>query len=227
MLHLQVNSLFHLVKYTPAGREAYCDAWNLRHLYTFAFRRQKDSDQRGQRPRDWLGEGCGWTCRDFLICCLICCLILCFVAVLWHNCLGICTFMKIRFAFSLHAIYIYISYINASQCKVGKQFWPLHECTAVNNYPHHAGPKSPGTLCHYQGHPFGMDGATSSGHQTHGWFPFEGHVFAQAWRWLLWDQFLPRQEVYFLPFLYPFHACTPWQCWWVGHRPCWDDWGSA
>ena len=108
MLHLQVNSLFHLVKYTPAGREAYCDAWNLRQLYTFAFRRQKDSDQRGQRPRDWLGEGCGWTCRDFLICCLICCLILCFVAVLWHNCLGICTFMKIRFAFSLHAIYIYI-----------------------------------------------------------------------------------------------------------------------
>eukprot|EP00435_Cladocopium_sp_Y103_P030111 s1467_g7.t1 len=60
----QVCDLFKMVKYNPAHREAYCDAWNLRQLYTFAFRRQKDSDQRGQRPRDWVGEGLESDCFE-------------------------------------------------------------------------------------------------------------------------------------------------------------------
>ncbi len=36
-------------------QEAYTDAWDLRRLYTFAFKRQGDAAKRGQRPRDWGG----------------------------------------------------------------------------------------------------------------------------------------------------------------------------
>ena len=49
---MQVKSLYDLVGYKPGPREAWFDAWNLRQLYTFAFRRQRDCEQRQQQPRD-------------------------------------------------------------------------------------------------------------------------------------------------------------------------------
>ncbi len=50
----EVKHMFTLLKYHPTNpkMEAYQDAWHLRRLYTFAFKRQNDAEQRGQRPRD-------------------------------------------------------------------------------------------------------------------------------------------------------------------------------
>lgn len=65
---LQVRELYRLVKYEPknAKTESYVDAWNLRRLYTFSFRRQLDAAKRDQNPRD----------RCFLFCtagsCMFC-----------------------------------------------------------------------------------------------------------------------------------------------------------
>ena len=39
--------------------DSYCDAWELRRLYTFAFRRQNDAAKRSQRPRDRWEMGMG------------------------------------------------------------------------------------------------------------------------------------------------------------------------
>lgn len=53
----QVNKLFSLFKYKPSKpKEAYTVAWDLRMLYTFAYRRQNDAQKRGQTPRDRLFE---------------------------------------------------------------------------------------------------------------------------------------------------------------------------
>lgn len=42
-----------MVKYQALSKkEAWTHAWDLRRLYTFAYRRQLDADKRGQKPRD-------------------------------------------------------------------------------------------------------------------------------------------------------------------------------
>lgn len=60
-LYLEVKHMYTLLKYntTNPKMEAYQDAWHLRRLYTFAFKRQHDAEQRGQRPRDWGRVGGG------------------------------------------------------------------------------------------------------------------------------------------------------------------------
>lgn len=54
----QVRALYGLMKYDTANpkRAAYMDSWHLRRLYTFSFRRQLDTQKRGQKPRDWSFE---------------------------------------------------------------------------------------------------------------------------------------------------------------------------
>lgn len=50
---LQVKALFSLVKLDPADpTDSYLDAWDLRRLYTYAWRRQNDAAKRKQIPRD-------------------------------------------------------------------------------------------------------------------------------------------------------------------------------
>ena len=56
---MQVKKLFDLVKHDPQGREVYIAAWDLRQLYTFAFRRQNDASKRDQQPRDRGFQKCG------------------------------------------------------------------------------------------------------------------------------------------------------------------------
>jgi len=53
-LQREVRALYGLVKYDTAKPklESYIDAWDLRRLYTFCFRRQRDAAKRGQKPRD-------------------------------------------------------------------------------------------------------------------------------------------------------------------------------
>ena len=55
---VQVRSLYTMMKYDIQNpkRAAYMDAWHLRRLYTFSFRRQLDTHKRGQKPRDWSVE---------------------------------------------------------------------------------------------------------------------------------------------------------------------------
>ena len=53
---MQVKKLFEDVNYEPGAREVYIAAWDLRQLYTFAFRRQNDATKRNQRPRDCSGQ---------------------------------------------------------------------------------------------------------------------------------------------------------------------------
>ena len=51
-LPLKVKKLFSLMKFTPeTNKQAYLDAWALRRLIRFAFRRQKDCLKRNQTPR--------------------------------------------------------------------------------------------------------------------------------------------------------------------------------
>ena len=59
----QVKVLYGLVKHQPSNvkMSSYIDAWDLRRLYTFAFRRQLDAAKRKQRPRDWLKWACSPT----------------------------------------------------------------------------------------------------------------------------------------------------------------------
>ena len=51
----QVQALYKLVKFDCGNikQASYQDAWDLRRLYTFAFRRQLDAKKRNQIPRDW------------------------------------------------------------------------------------------------------------------------------------------------------------------------------
>ena len=49
---MQVAKLYELVEVDPAERQVYLQAWDLRRLYTFAWRRQRDSYKRGQTPRE-------------------------------------------------------------------------------------------------------------------------------------------------------------------------------
>ena len=58
-MYEQVKKLFDLVKHKGSKLDARADAWDLRQLYTFAFRRQRDSSKRGQVPRDY-GWVVGW-----------------------------------------------------------------------------------------------------------------------------------------------------------------------
>ena len=53
---LKVKELYHMVKYDTKDpkKDSYRDAWDLRRLYTFAWRRQRDAQKRGQTPRDWV-----------------------------------------------------------------------------------------------------------------------------------------------------------------------------
>lgn len=49
----EVNKLFDLLEFLPQNpKQPYLDAWNIKRLYGFAQRRQKDSERRGQTPRD-------------------------------------------------------------------------------------------------------------------------------------------------------------------------------
>ena len=50
----QVKELYRLMKHdvADAKQSSYLDAWDLRRLYTFCFRRQLDTVKRGQMPRD-------------------------------------------------------------------------------------------------------------------------------------------------------------------------------
>ena len=51
----QIKKLYEEVKFEPKDpKSAYKEAWDLRRLYTFAFRRQLDAYKRGQTPRDSL-----------------------------------------------------------------------------------------------------------------------------------------------------------------------------
>lgn len=52
---LKVRELYSLVKYDTKDpkKDSYHDAWDLRRLYTFAWRRHRDAQKRGQSPRDW------------------------------------------------------------------------------------------------------------------------------------------------------------------------------
>lgn len=58
-----MKALYGLVKHQPSNvkTSSYIDAWDLRRLYTFAFRRQLDAAKREQRPRDWLKWACSPT----------------------------------------------------------------------------------------------------------------------------------------------------------------------
>lgn len=57
----EVKKLYKLVKFESKNikNDSYCDAWELRRLYTFAFRRQNDAEKRSQRPRDRWEMGMG------------------------------------------------------------------------------------------------------------------------------------------------------------------------
>ncbi|CAK9112297.1 unnamed protein product [Durusdinium trenchii] len=48
----EVKKLFEDVNYEPGAREVYIAAWDLRQLYTFAFRRQNDAAKRNQLESD-------------------------------------------------------------------------------------------------------------------------------------------------------------------------------
>ena len=51
---LQVKSLYRLVKFDSSNitHDSYVDSWDLRRLYTYAWRRQLDAEKRKQLPRD-------------------------------------------------------------------------------------------------------------------------------------------------------------------------------
>ena len=50
--NLEVEKLFRDVDHIPKNpKQGYDDAWDLRRLWTFLWRRQKDSYKRGQVPR--------------------------------------------------------------------------------------------------------------------------------------------------------------------------------
>ena len=53
---VEVKALYRLVKHQPSSLKtaSYVDAWDLRRLYTFSFRRQRDAAKRKQTPRDWM-----------------------------------------------------------------------------------------------------------------------------------------------------------------------------
>lgn len=57
----EVKKLYKLMKFESKNikNDSYCDAWELRRLYTFAFRRQNDAAKRSQRPRDRWEMGMG------------------------------------------------------------------------------------------------------------------------------------------------------------------------
>ena len=50
----QVKCLYRMVKIESSNpvHDSYVDAWDLRRLYTYAWRRQNDAAKRGQVPRD-------------------------------------------------------------------------------------------------------------------------------------------------------------------------------
>ena len=54
-MFLQIISLYKLFKHQPRPKEAYVAAWDLRRLYTYAYRRQNDAEKREQVPRDRVG----------------------------------------------------------------------------------------------------------------------------------------------------------------------------
>jgi len=57
-LFMEVKELYRLVGFdskNPAN-DCYVDAWDIRRLYTFAWRRQNDAAKRKQVPRDWGGQ---------------------------------------------------------------------------------------------------------------------------------------------------------------------------
>lgn len=48
-----MEKLYDLLEFVPKNsRQPYIDAWNIKRLYGFAHRRQKDAAKRNQRPRD-------------------------------------------------------------------------------------------------------------------------------------------------------------------------------
>ena len=51
---LQVKELYKLMKYdtTDVKKDSSLDSWDLRRLYSYAFRRQLDAAKRNQFPRD-------------------------------------------------------------------------------------------------------------------------------------------------------------------------------
>ena len=51
---LQVKSLYRLVKFDSPNitHDSYVGSWDLRRLYTYAWRRQLDAEKRKQLPRD-------------------------------------------------------------------------------------------------------------------------------------------------------------------------------
>ena len=52
LLLSQVTDLFNLVNYEPEqDDQPYHDAWTIRHLLSYACKRQHDSSRRGQTPR--------------------------------------------------------------------------------------------------------------------------------------------------------------------------------
>lgn len=53
VLQSKVKKLYEQVGIEPkiGSRQFYLDAWDLRRLYSFSLRRQKDAKKRGQRPR--------------------------------------------------------------------------------------------------------------------------------------------------------------------------------
>lgn len=48
----QVKKLLDMHKVKVGKNDAFVQAWDLRRLYTFAFRRQNDAVKRSQTPRD-------------------------------------------------------------------------------------------------------------------------------------------------------------------------------
>ena len=60
---LQVLKLYELTKVTPWEQQVYREAWDLRRLYTFSFRRQLDAFKREQTPRD---QGCETCDREIM-----------------------------------------------------------------------------------------------------------------------------------------------------------------
>ena len=57
---LEVLQLFKAMHFQPARpNQAYLDAWDLRRLWTYTWRRQRDAQLRDQTPRDWWVKICG------------------------------------------------------------------------------------------------------------------------------------------------------------------------
>ena len=48
----KVEKFFELMEYEPKPGQSKLDAWDLRRLWTFAWRRSGDAMVRGQKPRE-------------------------------------------------------------------------------------------------------------------------------------------------------------------------------